>query len=209
MIYFLLFTEFFKIGIFSLGGGYATLPFLYHMSETYHWFSADELSRMLAISSITPGPVGLNVATFAGYKTGGILGSVDATMAIMIPSFIIVIFISKILKKFQDNFYIKAALYALRPATAAMIAAVGVRLFSGGIVLNMPKNLSSFLNSLSNGFLTPGEYIDIRAFMLLVFLFILSLRLKRDPLIYLLIGAVFGILLHFGHILNLFQKTFL
>ena len=102
MIYFLLFTEFFKIGIFSLGGGYATLPFLYHMSETYHWFSADELSRMLAISSITPGPVGLNVATFAGYKTGGILGSVDATMAIMIPSFIIVIFISKKLKKYRN-----------------------------------------------------------------------------------------------------------
>ena len=209
MIYLQLFLEFLKIGLFSFGGGYATLPFLYHMSETYGWFSLSELSRMLAISSITPGPVGLNVATFAGFKTAGIIGSITATFAIMLPSFAIVIFISKMLKKFSDNFYIKSALYALRPAAAAMIAAVGVRLFSGSIVLNMPKNPSSFLNSLSNGFLTPGEYIDIRAFMLLVFLFILSLRLKRDPLIYLLIGAVFGILLHFGHILNLFQKTFL
>ena len=107
MTYLLLFVEFFKIGLFSFGGGYATLPFLYHMSETYHWFSADELLRMLAVSSITPGPVGMNVATFAGFKTGGILGSIIATMAIMVPSFMIVIFISKMLKKFRDNFLYK------------------------------------------------------------------------------------------------------
>lgn len=203
MIYLLLFAEFFKIGVFSFGGGYATLPFLYHMSEVYHWFSADELSRMLAISSITPGPVGLNVATFAGYKTGGILGSIDATMAIMIPSFVLVIFISKVLKKFRDNFYIKSALYALRPATAAMIAAVGARLFLGSIILDAPKNLSSFFNSFSNVFLHLSEFIDIKAFALLIFLFALSLKLKRDPLIYLLIGAICGIILHFGHVLNL------
>lgn len=199
MTYLLLFVEFFKIGLFSFGGGYATLPFLYHMSETYHWFSADELSRMLAVSSITPGPVGMNVATFAGFKTGGILGSIIATMAIMIPSFVIVILISKVLKKFKDNFYIKAALYALRPATAAMIAAVGVRLFKGSIVLNLPKGLGG----LSDVFSAIGGFIDIKAFALFLFLFVLSLKLKRDPLIYLLIGAICGILMHFHHILNL------
>ena len=170
-----------------------------HMSATYHWFSADELSRMLAVSSITPGPVGMNVATFAGFKTGGILGSIIATMAIMIPSFVIVILISKVLKKFKDNFYIKAALYALRPATAAMIAAVGVRLFKGSIVLNLPKGLGG----LSDVFSAIGGFIDIKAFALFLFLFVLSLKLKRDPLIYLLIGAICGILMHFHHILNL------
>lgn len=199
MTYLLLFAEFFKIGLFSFGGGYATLPFLYHMSETYHWFSADELLRMLAVSSITPGPVGMNVATFAGFKTGGILGSIIATMAIMVPSFMIVIFISKMLKKFRDNFYIKSALYALRPATAAMIAAVGVRLFKGSIILALPKGFSEFFDI----FYKIGEFVDIKAFVLFLFLFILSLKLKRDPLIYLLIGAIFGVLLHFRHILNL------
>ena len=76
-LYFFLYFEFFKIGLFSLGGGYATLPFLYHMSEQYHWFSPVELTQMLAISSITPGPVGLNVATYAGFKTAGIIGSIN------------------------------------------------------------------------------------------------------------------------------------
>ncbi|MCX4274908.1 MAG: chromate transporter [Candidatus Gastranaerophilales bacterium] len=199
MTYLLLFVEFFKIGLFSFGGGYATLPFLYHMSETYHWFSADELLRMLAVSSITPGPVGMNVATFAGFKTGGILGSIIATMAIMVPSFMIVIFISKMLKKFRDNFYIKSALYVLRPATAAMIAAVGVRLFKGSIILALPKGFSEFFDI----FYKIGEFVDIKAFVLFLFLFILSLKLKRDPLVYLLIGAIFGVLLHFRHILNL------
>jgi len=187
MIYLLLFWEFFKIGIFSFGGGYATLPFLYHMSDTYHWFSYDELSRMLAVSSITPGPVGLNVATFAGFKTSGVLGSIDATLAIMIPSFIIVILISKILKKFKDNFYTKAILYALRPAAAAMIAAVGVRLFKTSI--------------LSGGF--NLSLVDFKGLILFILLVLISLKFKKDPLIYLLIGGVFGILLHFHHLFDL------
>lgn len=217
MTYFLLFFEFFKIGLFSLGGGYATLPFLYHMSETYGWFSVAELSKMLAVSSITPGPVGMNVATFAGFKTGGILGSIIATMAIMIPSFIIVIFISKILKKFRDNFYIKSALYALRPATAAMIGAVGVRLFKGSVLQGFKgfKDFQGFwgggfdfgtldFSVLLNVFSKIGEFVDIKAFALFLFLFILSLKLKRDPLIYLLIGAIFGVLLHFQHLAALF-----
>ena len=188
MIYLLLFMEFFKIGIFSFGGGYATLPFLYHMSDTYHWFSYDELSRMLAISSITPGPVGLNVATFAGFKTVGITGSIDATLAIMIPSFIIVVFISKILKKFKDNFYTKAVLYALRPAAAAMIAAVGVRLFKTSIFIS--------------GF--DIDKVDLKALILFLLLVAISLKLKKDPLVYLLIGGVCGILLNLHHIAGLF-----
>lgn len=188
MIYLLLFMEFFKIGIFSFGGGYATLPFLYHMSDTYHWFSYDELSRMLAVSSITPGPVGLNVATFAGFKTAGITGSIDATLAIMIPSFIIVIFVSKILKKFKNNFYTKAILYALRPAAAAMIAAVGVRLFKTSVMIN--------------GFNLHG--FDFKALTLFLLLVLISFRLKKDPLVYLLIGGVCGILLNIQHILKPF-----
>lgn len=194
MVYILLFIEFFKIGLLSFGGGYATLPFLYHMSETYHWFSGVELSQMLAISSITPGPVGLNVATFAGFKTANVPGSVVATLAIMLPSFVIVLFISKVLKKFNDNFYIKSALYALRPAAAALIAAVGVRLFIDCILIS-PENTRVSLVSIFN-------FIDMKAFCLFLLLLFLSFKLKRDPLIYLLIGGIFGILLHFKEILS-------
>ncbi len=196
MVYILLFIEFFKIGLLSFGGGYATLPFLYHISEHYHWFSGVELSQMLAISSITPGPVGLNVATFAGFKTAKLLGSIVATLAIMLPSFIIVLFISKVLKKFNDNFYIKSALYALRPAAAAMIAAVGVRLFRDSVLI-MPENTVFSLA-------TVPDFIDIRAFYLFLLLLFLSFKLKRDPLIYLLIGGIMGIALHFRDILSVF-----
>ena len=103
MIYLLLITEFFKIGLFSFGGGYATIPFLYHISQTYNWYSLNELSQMVAVASITPGPVGINVATYAGLKTAGILGSLCATISEMIPSLILVLIIAKLLKKFNDK----------------------------------------------------------------------------------------------------------
>ena len=193
MILFFLCIEFAKIGFFSLGGGYATLPFLYHMSEVYGWFSPLELSRMLAISSITPGPVGLNVATFAGFKTAGILGSIVATMSIMLPSFFMIIIISKMLKKFKDSPCMCSVMYALRPATAAMLAAVALRLFRDAIIRN--PDFSGF------NFLQMQNFIDIKGFLLLVILFILSLRLKKDPLVFLAFGAIAGILLHINHII--------
>lgn len=193
MILFFLCMEFAKIGFFSLGGGYATLPFLYHMSEVYGWFSPLELSRMLAISSITPGPVGLNVATFAGFKTAGILGSIVATMSIMLPSFFMIIIISKMLKKFKDSPCLCSVMYALRPATAAMLAAVALRLFRDVIIRN--PDFSGF------NFMQMQNFIDIKGFLLLVILFILSLRLKKDPLVFLAFGAIAGILLHINHII--------
>ena len=187
-LYILLYFEFFKIGLFSLGGGYATLPFLYHMSEQYQWFSSTELTQMLAISSITPGPVGLNVATYAGFKTAGIIGSIIATSAIMMPSYFMVIVISKMLKKFKNNFFIESALYALRPATAAMIGAVSIRLFKDCVIRSIEFDSFSIVK------LTA--FIDIKAIFLVICLFIFSFHYKRDPLIFLLIGATAGIFLH-------------
>lgn len=187
-LYILLYFEFFKIGLFSLGGGYATLPFLYHMSEQYQWFSSTELTQMLAISSITPGPVGLNVATYAGFKTAGVLGSIIATSAIMMPSYFMVIVISKMLKKFKDNFLVESALYALRPATAAMIGAVSIRLFKDCVIRSLEFNTFSFVNITS--------FVDIKAIFLIICLFIFSFYYKRDPLLFLIIGAIAGIFLH-------------
>ncbi len=191
MIFILLCFEFAKIGLFSFGGGYATLPFLYHMSEVYDWFSLTELSQMLAVSSITPGPVGLNVATFAGFKTAGVLGSFCATMSIMLPSFIFVVVISKMLKKFKNSPILFSVMYVLRPVAAALLAAVSFRLFFNSVV-----KFDIFSNFTFKNF-------DTKAFLLFIILLIISLRVKKDPLVYLALGAIAGILLHLNHILNL------
>ena len=171
MIYFNLFLQFFHIGLFSFGGGYATLPFLYHITKKKKWYSIQQLTDMIAISSITPGPVGVNVATFAGFTTSGIIGAIIATTSIILPSYIIVILISKALEKFETNPNVKAAIYALKPAGCGLLAAVGINMF------------------LNNANLT--------GMLLLLFLFFLSLKQKHDPLFYLGISALVGILAGF------------
>ena len=168
MIYLQLFIEFFKIGLFSFGGGYATLPFLYHLSEIYGWYSFDELTKMTAVACVTPGPVGINVATYAGLKTAGILGSFIATTAEMLPSLIIVILVSKILKKFRDNFYVKAALESLKPISCALLTFVVI------------------------GLITP-EVHSIKSISLLVVLILLSWKGKKDPIFYLSLSAIAGV----------------
>lgn len=170
MIYLQLFLEFFKIGLFSFGGGYATIPFLYHISETYQWYSLDELTQMVAIASITPGPVGINVATYAGLKSAGILGSLLATTAEMFPSLFLVIIVSKLLKKFSENFYVKSIIETLKPISCALLTAVAI------------------------GLLKP-EITDVKAMILLGFLLILSWKSKKDPLFYILLSAIIGIII--------------
>ena len=174
MIYLYLFWEFFKIGMFSFGGGYATLPFLYHISEVYGWYTLDELTQMTAIASITPGPVGINVATFAGLKSAGIFGSALATTAEMLPSLFLVIIVSKLLKKFSDNFYVKTAIETLKPVSCALLTSVAL------------------------GLLKP-EIRDVKAMILLAVLLLMSWKSKRDPLFYILIAAVVGIVISFVH----------
>lgn len=170
MIYLLLCLEFFKIGLFSFGGGYATIPFLYHISEVYGWYSLNELSQMLAVASITPGPVGINVATYAGLKTSGILGSMIATVSEMLPSFILVILVSKILKKFHENFYVKTVLATLKPIGCALLIFVAI------------------------GLLKPHLF-ELKGLALLMVLLLLSWKTKKDPLFYMLISGITGILL--------------
>lgn len=168
MVYLYLFKEFFKIGILSFGGGFATLPFLYHIAETYHWYSVSELTQMLAIASITPGPVGLNMATYAGMKTCGIPAAVTATCAIILPSMFIVIAISKLLRKFSDNFYVKAAIYGLKPASCALIASVALRLIKTTIT---------------------GVY-ELAILGCLLFIF---LTRKKSPIFYIIFSSLIGL----------------
>lgn len=171
MIYLLLMSEFFKIGLFSFGGGYATIPFLYNISEVYNWYSLDELSQMVAVASITPGPVGINVATYAGLKTSGILGSILATTFEMIPSLVLVILVSKILTKFHENFYVKTILETLKPISCALLVFVTI------------------------GLLKP-HISDVKGLILLGVLLILSWKSKKDPLFYMVFAGVVGCLLY-------------
>lgn len=171
-----LFLQFFHVGVFSFGGGYATLPFLYDIADKFHWYSAKQLTDMLAISSITPGPVGVNVATFAGFTTAGILGSLVATTAIILPSYIIVTIVFKVIDKFRTNKNIKGAIRGLKPAGCALLSAVGIKLL-------FTSNLHLLGTLILLGFL------------------ILSIKKKQDPLFYLGISAILGFIIgHFNWI---------
>lgn len=172
MIYLQLLLEFFKIGLFSFGGGYATLPFLYHISQTYNWYSLEELTQMIAVASITPGPVGINVATYAGIKTAGVVGAIIATLSEMLPSLILVLIVAKLLKKYSENFYVKSIIETLKPISCALLVSVAIGL------------IQSSIN-------------DIKSIGLLIFLLILSWRSKKDPLFYIIISGIIGILFLF------------
>lgn len=172
MIYLLLVYEFLKIGLFSFGGGYATIPFLYQISETYGWYTLKELTGMVAVASITPGPVGINVATYAGLKTSGILGSVFATVSEMLPSFILVIIVSKILHKFRENILIKSVIETLKPISCALLVSVSI------------------------GLLQP-QITDIKAMILLAVLILMSLKTKKTPLFYMVIAGFVGVVISF------------
>lgn len=121
-----LFFEFFKTGLFSVGGGMATLPFLYDMSARTGWFSSAQLADMIAVGESTPGPIGINMATYVGFITAGIPGAVTATLGLVAPSVIIILIIARVLKSFRDNKYVDAAFYGLRPCSVGLIAAAGV-----------------------------------------------------------------------------------
>ncbi len=121
MIYLILAYEFFKIGLFSIGGGMATLPFLMDLTRKYDWFTVSELTNMVAISESTPGPVGINMATYAGYNAAGILGAIVATISLTAPAWIIIIMIAKFLENFSGNANVQAAFYGIRPAVAGLI----------------------------------------------------------------------------------------
>ncbi len=126
MIYLQLFYEFFKTGLFAVGGGLATLPFLEDISQRTGWFTSGQLADMLAVSESTPGPIGVNMATYVGFETAGILGSLCATFGLVLPSLIIILLVVKVLEKFRTNRYVDAAFYGLRPASVAMVASAGL-----------------------------------------------------------------------------------
>lgn len=131
MIYLQLFWEFFKTGLFAIGGGMATVPFLQAISAKTGWYTSGQLADMIAVSESTPGPLGVNMATYVGYIVngeGGILGAIVATLGLITPSVIIILIVAYFLKKFRESKLVDSVLYGLRPASVALISAAGVNI---------------------------------------------------------------------------------
>ena len=137
MIYLQLFWEFFKTGLFTVGGGLASLPFLYDISDKTGWFSHAQLADMIAISESTPGPIGINMATYVGFTSAGILGAVIASIGFIIPPLIIASIVSRFLKKFNENKFVKCAFYGLRAVSVALVCAALVSVLEISLI-NIP-----------------------------------------------------------------------
>ena len=129
MTYLSLFYEFFKIGLFAIGGGPATLPFLMELTKHHDWYTMADLTNMVAVSESTPGPLGINMATYAGFHAAGIPGGIVATMGLVIPSIIVIIIVAKFLSNFSENPTVKAVFAGVRPAVTALIASAVLGLF--------------------------------------------------------------------------------
>ena len=191
MIYLQLFWEFFKTGLFAVGGGMATVPFLYDISARRGWFTEAQLADMIAVADSTPGPIGVNMATYVGYTSAGFFGSLLATFALVLPSVIVVLIVAKILQAFKENFYVKSAFFALRPASTGLIAAAGCTVAAIS-VLNIPL------------FRETGAILDILnipalilAAVLLVLTNIKPVK-KLHPVFFIAFSAVVGIVFKFG-----------
>lgn len=177
--------EYMKIGSVAIGGGYTVIPFLYYLVEKYHWFNVSEITQMIAVSNLTPGPIGINMATFVGIKVGGILGSIITTAAFMIPSFIIVCSLSKFLKKNKENECICYIMYGLRPAAVALITVAGLKIMNTTVFeLAKFKSTHNF-----------WDLISFKAFVLLAVFGAIGLKLKKNPMILIAIAIVTGLII--------------
>ncbi len=175
---FMLFFEFFKIGLFTIGGGLASIPFLNNLSKIHpEWITQVDISNMIAISQSTPGPMGVNMATFTGYKVAGILGGVVASIALALPAFIIIIIISKYLKSFNEKWYVKDAMYGLRSIVLALIIFAVSKVF---IITLLNADYSV-------------KYLEIVLYLIFV---VLYKKIKLHPMIYIVAGAIIGIIFH-------------
>ena len=186
MIVLRLYWEFFKTGLFSVGGGLATLPFLQRMGQSTGWFTGAPLAGMIAVSESTPGPMGVNMASYVGFTTAGVPGAVVATLGLVTPSIIVILLIAVFLKNFSGNRFVNGAFYGLRPASIAMITAAG---------LNVAKVALVNMDALAAGNL--GEFFIWKALILAVAIFVAQRKLKWSPVIFIAISAVVGIIFQF------------
>lgn len=185
MIWIRLFIEFFKTGLFSIGGGLATIPFLRAMSESTKWFDSGTLSTMVAVGESTPGPIGVNMATYVGFTVGhdqgglwtSLLGGFLATLALVLPSVIIILIVAKVLAAFKENKIVARAFYSIRPAVTGMIASTALLMTKSAVLSKGGSLLESF---------------DIKAGILFAALLIFTQKVKLHPIFYIIIAGAVG-----------------
>ena len=191
MLYLRLFWEFFKTGLFAVGGGMATLPFMYDISDKTGWFTHSMLADMVAVSESTPGPIGVNMATYVGFVTGGIPGAVIATVGLVTPSVIVILLIARVLKAFRENQYVDAGFYGLRPCSVGLIAAAGV----------LVVKLALFNTELYASTGAIADLFNIKALILAAVLLVATRCIKKlkglHPIVFILASAVIGIVFSF------------
>ena len=184
--------RFFCCGLFAIGGGLATLPFLYNISKETGWYTFSDISNMIAVSESTPGPMGVNMATYVGFTTAGPAGAVIATLGLITPSIIVILIIAGFLKAFKTNKYVQNAFYGLRPASTGLIAAAGLSVLS--LVL-LHKDAFA-----ASGKIT--DLISIRSIVLLAVLYYFTAVCKKTkglhPVAFIAASAVIGVVLRFG-----------
>ncbi len=183
MIYLSLFIEFFKIGLFTIGGGYAMIPLVKETVLNYSWLTENEFYDFIGICESTPGPIAINMATYVGSVQGGIFGSICATMGVVLPSFIIILLIAAVLKNFTNNKYFKGFIEGVKPVVIALITSTGFVLL-----------IKSF------GYVTLKEFnlnlVSVICFALLWIIYFLTQRFfkkKLSAIQLILLSAVFGI----------------
>lgn len=181
-VFFELFYEFFQIGLFAIGGGPATIPFLMELPTRHDWYEVSDVAKMLAVSESTPGPIGINMATYAGFNAAGVPGGIVATLSLVLPSIIIIVIIAKILDKFSKNMYVKSSFAMIRPAVTGLIATAVWGIISTTILAG------------ANG--RFGAPIVLVLLSLLFFGLMNVKKLKKlHPAVWIVCGAVMGIVL--------------
>ena len=196
MLFLRLYYEFFKTGLFAVGGGMATIPFLNQMADSTGWFTYDDLANMIAVGESTPGPIGVNMATYVGFVSGmnaggtpqALLGAVVATLGLITPSFIVILIVAAMLKSFRDNRYVNHAFYGLRPASTGLIAAAGLsvvvsNLFDTGVGLTLAA-------------------VNWKGWVLAITLWLLTNKVRQTkklhPIVFIGLSAVAGIVFSMG-----------
>ena len=187
MIYIQLIIEFFKIGLFAIGGGLATLPFLYTLAGKYQWYSQADIVNMLAISESTPGPIGINMSTFVGFVIAGLPGSLLSTIALSIPGITFSLIVFSFIKKFQSSSLVKSSFYGIRPAVTALITTALIETLKSCVINIDAYNLTS--NIL--------ELLNLKAAAAFVLFIFLIRKFKFHPVIYILCGVIMGIFFPF------------
>ena len=197
MIYLQLYWEFFKVGLFAIGGGMATIPVLYNIADVTGWFTRQDLANMIAVSESTPGPIGVNMASYVGFITGmgqdnvltAILGAIVATLGLVTPSIIIILIIAAILNSFKKSSLVKNAFYGLRPASTGLIAAAGISVIMSTLVI-------------VGGTMEHTFTLNWKGLALAALLWVLTNVVKKTksfhPIVFIGFSALIGIILHMG-----------